>query len=68
MREWAADNFKSVQYPGVQEDGVVKKPFFKHQMPLWKRYLLLVYGVAGLLIGGLLFVAIVGFWVAVITS
>lgn len=67
-REWAADNFKSVQYPDVHEEDKPKQPFFKHQMPFWKRYFLFCIGVCGLLVGLTLMVAILGFFWALITS
>jgi hypothetical protein len=63
--EWAADNISWVQYPDVIG---IKKPFFKHQMPFWKRYLLFVVGIAGLLLSAILLFVIVWIVWAVITA
>ena len=53
--EWAADNFKFVQYPNISQ--VQNEPIRK-SMPFWKRYFLFVFGIAGLLISLVLIFAI----------
>jgi hypothetical protein len=59
VREWFAENFSGAQYPKQQLlPRQPAPPFFKHQMPFWKRYLLLLIGLIALGVAALLAFAI----------
>lgn len=56
-QEWAADNFKGVQYP----ENTGKKSFFKNDMPWSTRVFLALFGVFALVISviALFFIGVV---------
>lgn len=52
LHEWCAERIPGVQYPKPQ---VIlarpEPPLFKHQMPFWKRYLLILFAMAAIPFG-----------------
>lgn len=63
-QEWAADNFKGVQYP----EKTAKKPFFKHEMPWSTRVLLVLFAMIVLPLCAIALFFIGLFFVSVFTA
>jgi hypothetical protein len=66
MREALADRIPSMQYQKPQT--TPRAPFFKHQMPFWKRYLLVLFACFAIPLGLLLLFGVGLVAWAIITS
>jgi hypothetical protein len=52
LHEWCAERIPGVQYPRQQLiTRVPPAPFFKYQMPFWRRYLLLLFALIAIPLG-----------------
>jgi hypothetical protein len=64
LHEWLADRIPGMQYPKpIVITRVPPPPLFKNQMPLWKRYLLVLFACIAIPLGlVLLFFAGLALW------
>jgi hypothetical protein len=64
LHEWLAERIPGMQYPKpLVITRVPAPPLFQHQMPFWKRYLLILFACFAIPIGlALLFLVGLFFW------